>query len=188
MYPVSSKSPRRVSEARGSDEHLTADQRLDQLQSESNRLRSPREREQVVGMNLDELAKTTTVSPSMATKMKSPPRELTRTLIVIPQDIPITDITSDETGRDAFGLGRNLSSRESTLSQEVVTLIQKRLTSEFKMAEMNNYKVEAEIHHQYLEQELSQEVHMFNQARILIEEMRRNFTIEDQGCVRRTEV
>ena len=53
---------------------------------------------------------------------------------------------------------------------------------------MNNYKVEAEIHHQYLEQELSQEVHMLNQARILIEEMRRHFTIEDQGCIRRIEM
>ena len=96
---VSSKSPRRVPEARGSDEHLTADQRLDQLLSESNRVRSPREREQVVGMNLDGSPKTTTVSPSMAMKIKSPPRELTRTLNVIPQNIAITDITSDETGR-----------------------------------------------------------------------------------------
>ena len=39
-----------------------------------------------------------------------------------------------------------------------------------------------------MEQELSQEVNMFNLARSLIEEMRRNFTIEDQGCIRRIEM
>ena len=48
---------------------------------------------------------------------------------------------------------------------------------------MNNYRVEAEVQQRYLEQELSQQVHMFNQARLLIEETRRNFTIEDQGCI-----
>ena len=46
---VSSKSPRRITGARGSE---TADQRLDQLIADSNRVHGPREREQVVGMNL----------------------------------------------------------------------------------------------------------------------------------------
>ena len=51
------------------------------------------------------------------------------------------------------------------------------LTSEFEVAEMNNLRAEPEINRLNIEQELSQEVHMFNQARELIEEMRRNFTI-----------
>ena len=53
---------------------------------------------------------------------------------------------------------------------------------------MNNLRAEPEINRLNIEQELSQEVHMFNQARELIEEMRRNFTIEGQGCIRRIEM
>ena len=78
----------------------------------------------------------------------------------------IADSTSDETGR------------ESSLNQEVVVLAQRQLTSGFEVAEMNNQRVEAEIRQRRLEQELSQE------ARASIEEMRANFTVEDQGCIR----
>ena len=185
---VTSKSPRRVSEARGSDQPLTADQRLDQLIAGSIRETSPRGRSRIVGWNLEGSPRTTAISPSMAIQMNSPPRELTTTLMTEPHNIPITDITSDEASRAIVGVGGNPDSRDSMLNQEVVMLTQERLTSEVEMAEMNNYRVEAETRRQYMEQELSQEVNMFNLARSLIEEMRRNFTVEDQGCIRRIEM
>ncbi len=185
---VTSKSPRRVSETRGSDQPLTADQRLDQLLAGSIRETSPRGRERVVGWNLEGPPRTTAISPSMAVQMNSPPRELTTALTTEPHNIPITDITGDEANRGIVGVGRDPSGRDSVLNHEVVMLTQDRLTSEFEMAEMNNYRAEAETKHQYMEQELSQEVNMFNLARSLIEEMRRNFTIEDQGCIRRIEM
>ena len=181
---VTSKSPRRVSEARGSDQPLTADQRVDQLIRET----SPRGRGRIVGWNLEGSPRTTAISPSMAIQMNSPPRELMTTLMTEPHNIPITDITSDEASRAIVGVGGNPDSRNSMLNHEVVMLTQERLTSEVEMAEMNNYRVEAETRRQYMEQELSQEVNMFNLARSLIEEMRRNFTVEDQGCIRRIEM
>lgn len=95
-----------------------------------------------------------------------------------PQNTPIADSTSDETGREAVGESRSPTGRESSLNQEVVVLAQRQLTSGFEVAEMNNQRVEAEIRQRRLEQELSQE------ARASIEEMRANFTVEDQGCIR----
>ena len=93
--------------------------------------------------------------------MGNQPRELTRTLTVTPENIPITDITSDEAGgRGTGGGGRNPTDRESSLDQEVVTLTQRQLTSEFEAAEMNNLRVEAEVGQRHVEQELSQEIHM----------------------------
>ena len=185
---VTSKSPRRISEARGSDQPLTADQRLDQLIAGSIREISPKGRERMVGWNLEGSPRTTAMSPSMAVRMNSPPRELTTALTTEPHNIPITDITSDEANRGIVGVGENPNGRDSMLNHKVVVLTQERLTSEYEIAEMNNCRVEAETRHQYMEQELSQEVNMFNLARSLIEEMRRNFTIEDQGCIRRIEM
>ena len=185
---VTSKSPRRVSEARGSDQPLTADQRLDQLIAGSIRETSPRGRGRPVGWNLEGSPRSTAISPSMAVQMNSPPRELTTNLAVEAHNIPIMDITSDEASRGIAGVSRDPAGRDSTLNHEVVTLTQERLTSEFEIAEMNNHRIEAETRYQYMEQELSQEVNMFNLARSLIEEMRRSFTIEDQGCIRRIEM
>ena len=67
-------------------------------------------------------------------------------------------------------------------------LTQGQLTSEFEIAEVNSLRAEAEARRRNVEQELSQEVHMFNQSRALIEEMRMNFSIEDRGCIRRIEM
>lgn len=64
------------------------------------------------------------------------------------------------------------------LSHEISVLTQKQLTSEVTIAEMNNQRVEAEIRQRHLEQQLSQEVHMFNQA-LLIGEVRSAFVVED---------
>jgi len=148
--------------------------------------KSPRRNtEPLVGANLVGSPAQSLISPSMAAQMRSPPRELTRTtrtLLTTPQNIPITDVTS---GREAILHGRNPSVKESSLNQEVVTLTQRQLTSEFEVAEMSNYQVEAEIRQRNLEHELSQEIHMFNQARTLIGEMRENFSVEDQGCIGR---
>ena len=185
---VTSKSPRRISEARGSDQPLTADQRLDQLIAGSIRETSPRGRGRPVGWNLEGSPRSTAISPSMAVQMNSPPRVLTTNLAVEAHNIPIMDITSDEASRGIAGVSRDPAGRDLTLNHEVVMLTQERLTSEFEMAEMNNHRVEAETRYQYMEQELSQEVNMFNLARSLIEEMRRSFTIEDQGCIRRIEM
>ena len=67
-------------------------------------------------------------------------------------------------------------------------LTQRHLTSEFELAEMNSLRVEAEVRRQNIEQELSQEARMFGQARALIKEMRVNFSVADQGCIRRIEL
>ena len=53
---------------------------------------------------------------------------------------------------------------------------------------MSNRMVEAEVRERNLELDLSQEIHLFNQARNLIGETREGFTIEDQGCIRRIEM
>ena len=119
------------------------------------------------------------VSPSIAVTLQSPPRELTRPQIH-PEAIPITEVTSDKAGLRAYDPLRD-PRKESELNQEVVALTQRQLTSEFEVAEMNNLRAESEISRRNIEQELSQEVHMFNQARELIEEIRRNFTIERSG-------
>lgn len=85
-------------------------------------------------------------------------------------------------------MGGNPRSRKISLNQETAMLAQRQLTSEFEVAGMNNQRVEAEVRQRNVEQALSQEIHMFNQARALIEEMRANFTVEDQGCIRRIEL
>lgn len=126
------------------------------------------------------------ISPMIRDSSRSPPRELTR-----PRtnrgNLSITDVTAHETGNMLHGLPEE-SHRESELSQEAVTLTQRQLTSEFEIAEMNALREESEIHRHSIGQELSQEVHLFNQARGLIQEMRRNFSIEDDGCIRRIEM
>ena len=53
--------------------------------------------------------------------------ELTRTSPATPQNIPITDITSDENGREAIGSSGEPSSRDHPLNHEVVVLTQKAL-------------------------------------------------------------
>ena len=185
--PGASKSPRRNSRARGPDLlPLTADQRLDELVAQHHRNRTPRGGDQLIGGNLVGPPLESPVSPSIAVTLRSPPRELTRPQIH-PETIPITEVTSDETGVRVYGLLEN-PHRESDLNEEVVALTQRQLTSEFEVAEMNDLRAESEINRRNIEQELSQEVHMFNQARELIEEMRMNFTIEDQGCIRRIEM
>ena len=158
---------------------LTADQRLDELLAHY-RNRTPRGGEQLIGGNLVGSPLGSAVSPSIAVTLQSPPRELTRPQIH-PEAIPITEVTSDEAGLRAYDPLRD-PRRESEVNQEVVALTQRQLTSEFEVAEMNNnLRAESEISRRNIEQELSQEVHMFNQARELIEEMRRNFTIERSG-------
>lgn len=74
------------------------------------------------------------------------------------------------------------------LNDEVVDMAQRQLTSEFELAEFSNLISEAEVQEYNLNYELSQEIHMFNEARLLISEMRTNFSIEDQGCIRRIEM
>ena len=174
--PYSSKSPRRSGNASGSGHHLTADERLEQMLLQSNREKLAGDRGRVVGSNLVGSPPQRPVSPSMAIQMNSPPRELTRALPSAPQNIPITDATSDENGRDAPGDRRNSTGRNSMLSRAISELTQKQLTSE------------SEIHLRNLEEELFQKAHMFNQARMLIGEMRSTFEVEDQGCIRRIEM
>ena len=100
-----SKSPRRASNASGSNQvPLSAEQRLDQLLAE-HRNRTPRWGEQLIGGNLVGSPMESPISPSRATFMRSPPRELTRPLPVHPENVPITDVTSDETGRRATDIG-----------------------------------------------------------------------------------
>lgn len=82
-------------------------------------------------------------------------------------------------------MGGNPRSRKISLNQETAMLAQRQLTSEFEVAGMNNQRVEAEVRQRNVEQALSQEIHMFNQARTLIGEMRENFSVEDQGCIGR---
>ena len=129
------------------------------------------------------------MSPSVATAMTSPPRELIRITPISPQDVPITDITSDENGRDVVEGNQNPNSRMLMLNDEVVNMTQRQLTSEFELAEFSNIVSEAEFREYNLQRELSQEIHMFNEARNLITEMRKpNFSIEDQGCITRIEM
>lgn len=75
------------------------------------------------------------------------------------------------------------------VNQEIFLLTPKmQLTARFELAEMQNLRVAAEVREGNPERTLSQEVHMFTQARALIEDMRNAFTIEDQGCIQRTEM
>lgn len=171
----------------GSDQlPMTADQRLEQLLTEY-RDRTPRGGDQIIGGNLLGSPMESPISPSQAMQMRSPPSELTRPLPAHPENIPITDFTSDEAGRRVTGVGGG-PAMDVSLNQEVVMLTQRQLTSDFEIAEVNSLRAEAETRRQNAELELSQEVHMFNQARALIEEMRANFSIEDQGCIRRIEM
>ena len=55
-----------------------------------------------------------------------------------PQDIPITDITSDENGRDVVDGTRNPNDRMLMLNDEVVNMTQRQLTSEIELAEFSN--------------------------------------------------
>ena len=186
--PYPSKSPKRSDGASGSGQPLDADQRLEEMLRQHNMEVISRERGRISGANLVGSPPRRAVSLSMALQMSSPPRELTRTPHAEPQDIPITDVTSDENARDVVGSGRDPNGRKSATSREISELTQKQLTAEVIIAEMNNQRVEAEVRQRNLEQELSQEVHMFNHARTIISEMRSSFTVEDQGCIRRIEM
>ena len=73
--PHKSKSPRRNSTARGSDQPLTADQRLDQLIAEDIRSRVPRGGGPLVGMNLLGSPAESPMSPTMVIPRGSPQRE-----------------------------------------------------------------------------------------------------------------
>ena len=84
--------------------------------------------------------------------------------------------------------GKDSSGRRSSMSREISELTQRQLTSEVIIAEMFNQRVEAEVRQRNLEQELSQEVHMFNHAQTIINEMQTAFNVEDQGCIRRIEM
>ena len=187
--PYPSKSPKRNEGASSSEQHLTADQRLERMIAQHGMEITSRERGRIAGTGLVGSPSRRNVSPSMAIQMNSPPRELTRALFSEPQDIPITDATSDENMRSATGSGRDPNGRKSAMGHEISELTQKQLTAELTMAEMNNQKVEAEVRQRSLEHELSQEIHhMFHQAQSLISEMRTAFNIEDQGCIRRIEM
>lgn len=121
--------------------------------------------------------------------MRSPPRELTRTLIATPENTPITDVTSDDTGRRVANTGGNPRSSEMSLNQEVVMLTQRQLTSEFEVAEMNNLKGrQLRLGNETLNKNYPKKFIFVQQARALIEEMRANFTVEDQGCIRSIEM
>ena len=167
---------------------MTADERLEQLVRQSRPGNTGRDEGPSLG-NLAIGSRTPyPMSPSVATAMASPPRELTRITPISPQDVPITDITSDENGRDVVEGVQNSNSRMIMLNDEVVNMTQRQLTSEFELAEFSNIVSEAEVRQYNLQHELSQEIHMFNEARNLIIEMRANFSIEDQGCVTRIEM
>ena len=186
--PRSSKSPRGDTGARGSDIPMTADQRLDQLLRESMRENERGNEEQGIRNPILGSPPINPISPSRAATLASPPRELTRVMPLSPQDIPINDITSDENGRDVVMGNRNPNERLLMLNDEVVEMTQRHLISEFELAELANHVSEAETHEQNLQFELSQEIHMFNQARSLVLEMRETFSIEDQGCIQRIEM
>ena len=68
-----------------------------------------------------------------AVAMGSPPRELLRMVNPRPENIPITETTSDEQGRYVEGEGG-----ANKLNQEVVLLTQRQLTAEFELAELHN--------------------------------------------------
>ena len=185
--PRSSKSPRGGNGARGSDNPMTADQRLDQLLREPRRENVQGDEGRGIGNLMLGSPLTNPVGPSRAANMASPPREWTRALPVSPQNVPIND-TSDDNGRDAVVGNRNPNDRLLMLNDEVVEMTQRHLTSEFELAELSNHISEAEVRGQNLEYELSQEIHMFNEDRNLVLEMRESFSIEDQGCIRRIEM
>ena len=186
--PRHTKSPRRNSEARGSNIPMTADERLEQLVRQSRPGNARRDEGSGSGNLAIGSRAPYPMSPSVATAMTSPPRELTRIMPISPQDVPITDITSDENGRDVAEGSQNPKSRMLMLNDEVVNMTQRQLTSEFELAELSNIVSEAEFREYNLQRELSQEIHMFNEARNLITEMRTNFSIEDQGCITRIEM
>ena len=186
--PYPSKSPKRSGNASSSGQQLSADQRLEQMLQQHNMEVVSGERGRIDGANLVGSPPRRNVSPSMALKMSSPPRELTRASHSEPQNIPITDVTSDENGRNVTGSGRDPNGRKSSMSREISELTQRQLTSEVIIAEMYNQKAEAEVRQRNLEQELSQEVHMFNHAQTIIGEMQTAFNVEDQGCIRRIEM
>ena len=123
----------------------------------------------------------------MALKMSSPPRELTRTFQNEPQHIPITDVTSDENGRNVEDPGRDLSGRRSSMSREISELTQRQLTSEVTIARCSIRKSKRGSSTKSWTG-TSQEVHMFNHAQTIISEMQSAFTVEDQGCIRRIEM
>ena len=187
--PYPSKSPKRSGNASSSGQpQLNADQRLEQMLQQHNMKIESSERGRIAGTNLVGSPPRRNISPSMALQMSSPPRELTRTFQNEPQHIPITDVTSDENGRSGVDPGRDPNGRRSSMSREISELTQRQLTSEVIIAEMFNQKVEAEVRQRNLEQELSQEVHMFNHAQTIISEMQTAFNLEDQGCIRRIEM
>ena len=186
--PRHTKSPRRNNEARGSNIPMTADERLEQLVRQSRPGNARRDEGSGSGNLAIGSRAPYPMSPSVATAMTSPPRELTRITPISPQDVPITDITSDENGRDVAEGSQNPNSRMLMLNDEVVNMTQRQLTSEFELAELSNIVSEAEFREYNLQRELSQEIHMFNEARNLITEMRTNFSIEDQGCITRIEM
>ena len=187
--PYPSKSPKRSGNASSSGQpQLSADQRLEQMLQQHNMKIESSERGRIAGTNLVGSPPRRNISPSMALQMSSPPRELTRTFQNEPQHIPITDVTSDENGRSGVDPGRDPNGRRSSMSREISELTQRQLTSEVIIAEMFNQKVEAEVRQRNLEQELSQEVHMFNHAQTIISEMQTAFNLEDQGCIRRIEM
>ena len=187
--PYPSKSPKRSGNASSSGQpQLSADQRLEQMLQQHNMKVESGERGRIAGTNLVGSPPRRNISPSMALQMSSPPRELTRTFQSEPQHIPITDVTSDENGRSVVDPGRDPNGRRSSMSRENSELTQRQLTSEVIIAEMYNQRVEAEVHQRNLEQELSQEVHMFNHAQTIINEMQTAFNVEDQGCIRRIEM
>ena len=174
----SPKSPRRATRgSRSGEGPLTADQRLDMLLRESaSRLpdrQDPTRVEYVIG--------------PPAVVMGSPPREMLRMVNPRPENIPITETTSDEQGgyvtHPIGGEGRT-----NMLDQEVVLFTQRQLTAEFELAELHIQIATAEMRERNAERALSQEMHFFTQARTLMEEMRNAFTVEDQGCTRRIEM
>lgn len=162
---------------------MTADERLDQLLLGAARGGRPD-----VGINPMGSPPQNPVSPSRAIQMMSPPREPTRTTVMSPYDVPITDVTSDENGRDVVERVLNPSGGNLQLGDEVVEMTQRHLTSEFELAVFSNRVTENEIRERNLEYELSQETYLFNQARQLILEMREAFSVEDDGCTRRIEM
>ena len=187
--PYPSKSPKRSGNASSSGQpQLDADQRLEELLRRHHMEVTSGERGRIAGTNLVGSPPRRNISPSMALQMSSPARELTRTFHSEPQHIPITDVTSDENGRNVVDPGRDPNDRRSSMSREISELTQRQLTSEVIIAEMYNQRVEAEVRQQNLEQELSQEVHMFNHAQTIINEMQTAFNVEDQGCIRRIEM
>ena len=129
---------------------MTAEQRLDQLIMESSRGNAPRGDGLCLRTQPLESSPPDPISPSLAAQMTSPPREL-RAMPVSPENIPTTDITSDENGRDVVGGIRNPSNRNHPLNQEVVELTQRHVTSEFQIAELANSVTEAEIRERNLE-------------------------------------